>query len=119
MEIIRTSPDTLRKRDLYKFVDDPDIIAVKNAVGTVIAPDAFVVYRDTQIISGEEKEVEIIAIRDKETGSVFASNSKYLREEFIRIVDNYLDPDDPDPVLIELVEGTSKTGRSYKTCKLL
>lgn len=119
MEIIRTYPDTLRKRDIYKFVDDPDIVAVKNAVGTVLTPDAFVVYRDTQTISGEEKEVEIIAIRDRETGTVFASNSKYLREEFIKIMDNYLDPDDPEPVLIELVEGTSKAGRSYKTCKLL
>ena len=119
MEIIRTYPDTLRKRDIYKFVDSPEIVAVKNAVGTVLTPDAFVIYRDTQTISGEEKEVEIIAIRDKETGTVFASNSKYLREEFVKIIDNYLDPDDTEPFLIELVEGTSKSGRSYKTCKML
>lgn len=119
MEIIRIHPDTMRKRDLYKFVDDPDIVAVKNAVGTVLTPDAFVIYTDTQIIGGEEKEVEIIAIRDKETGTVFASNSRYLKEEFLKIMDNYVDPADPEPVLIELVEGTSKAGRSYKTCKLL
>lgn len=119
MEIIRTFPDTLKKRDIYKFVDDPGIIAVKNAVGTVLTPDAFVIYKDVQNISGEDREVEIIAIRDKETGTVFASNSKYLREEFVKIIDNYIDPDDTDPVLIELVEGTSKAGRSYKTCKLL
>lgn len=111
---------TLSKRDLYKFIDDPNIISVKSAVGTVIEPDAYIVYEETQTISGKEQDVEIIAIRDKASGDVYATNSPYVQREIKKIFDTYYDPFDEQPLLIEFIEGESaKSGRVFKSVRMV
>ena len=114
MNIIKTFPENISKRSLYQFIDSPDIVPVKAALGVVIQPEAFVIYEDEQ--KGEQ--VTITSIRDVD-GTVYASNSPYIRQELEKIYSVYFDPSDPDPIQIEFIEGTSKSGRTYKSVKLV
>ena len=114
MNIITIYPETLKKRELYQFIDSPDIVSVKAALGTIIQPDAYVIYEDMQ----KDELVTITAIRDVD-GTVYASNSPYVRRELEKIFSVYYDPSDPEPVKVELIEGISKSGRTYKSLKLV
>ena len=114
MNIIKTFPESISKRELYQFIDSPDIVPVKAALGVVIQPDAYVIYEDEQ--KGET--VMITAIRDAD-GTVYASNSPYVRQELEKIYSIYFDPSDPNPIQVEFIEGTSKSGRTYKSIKLV
>ena len=114
MDIVKVFPDSITKRELYQFIDSPDIVPVKSALGVVIQPDAYVIYEDDQ--KGEQ--VTITSIRDVD-GTVYASNSPYVRQELEKIYSIYFDPADPTPIQIEFIEGTSKSGRTYKSIKLV
>ena len=86
----------------------------------MIEPDAYVIYEDTQIISGKETDVEIVAVRDRKSGEVFATNSPYVQRELRKIFETYYDPADPDPLLIEFIEGeSSKSGRTFKSVRMV
>lgn len=110
MEIMKSMPETLSKFDLYDLTMGPSLM-VKNCVGLEINVEAWCYRKDYN--EKDDKEVNILSIRDGET--IYSTNSDTFARSFFTINDLM----DGDPFTIKVVSGKSKAGREYFDCILV
>lgn len=115
MEIIRNYPHDMSGREMYKLIHSPNIRSVKDSVGTIVDVASFIHYHDEKVNedTGEVTTGSVLIFTD-ENGDTFATNSPYFMREFFGIWDTIRDTGDTDPISIEIYEGISKKGRSFK-----
>lgn len=121
MKIEFAFPDNLSKREIYKLCQSPDVERLSDNVGAVIELDALIVYKEEQTNkdTGEPTETTVVALRDHSSGTVYATNSTFFRQEVMDIFNNVYDPADPEPLCVEVYQGQSKKGRPFMGAKLV
>lgn len=107
MKIINQSRE-LTTMEQYKLTKSKKSISVKDAVGLSLQVDAWAEYED-QNTKGEAVQVLSIMTTD---GSVYTTVSEVFRRSFMDIVETF--GDDMPPV--EIIDGTTKAGRTYYDC---
>lgn len=107
MNIINQSRE-LTKMEQYKLTKSKKAISVKDAVGLSINVDAWCIYEDH---NQKDETVQVLAVMDTE-GSVYTTVSEVFTRSFLDIVETF--GDDMPPV--EIIDGTTKSGRTYYDC---
>ena len=119
MERLYSHPEEMSKRDFYKMTSNPGNISLKDSYGLVITVDSVVIFSDTQMSKdGVEQEGIVTAVRDAD-GTIYCTNSPYFRRDLEKIMRTVYDPADPDPIQVEVIEGQSKSGRTFTGCRLI
>lgn len=112
MNVIKMYPETMDKKTLYSLTRGQSMGVKDMDERTVITPAAYAVYEDTD---NDGKTVEVLAIRDKESGEVFTTISPTFKRDFFDIVE-FMGKDDYS---IRALHGTTKAGRDFVTCTLV
>ena len=110
MEIINKSRE-LTGREQYKLTKGKSAQSIKEAVGLTINVDLWCVYKDE---NQRKEEVEVLAIMDKE-GQVYTTISDVFKRSFLDIVDEFKTEELP-PIVV--LEGTTRSGRTYVDCDI-
>ena len=108
MTILNTYPETLTNAQKYALILSPKTQKMKDAKGSVLEISAWCHYTDAAS-NGEEREILAVLTPD---GESFATNSATFVKDFLKMVDLFGD----ELRSIEVISGTSKTGREYITC---
>lgn len=113
MNIIKQSRE-LNKYDLYELTQSSAIRSMKDCEDRrIIAVEDFVLYED---IDRKGNEIELLAVMDKNTGDVFASQSETFKEGFKKATEFV---EDNEQLYIRVLHGTSKSGRKFINCALV
>lgn len=113
MNIIKQSRD-LNKYDLYELTQSSAIRSMKDCEDRrIIAVEDFVLYED---VDRKGNPIELLAVMDKATGDVFASQSATFKDGFTKAI-GFVEED--DPLYIRVLHGTSKSGRAFINCALV
>ena len=119
MTINKIFPETLNIKERYALTKSPKIQRMSDIVGSVISVKAYAVYTDED---KEGKSRVILSIMDQD-GDVYATNSVSFAREFADIVSMCEQCDGLDLAealsSIEIMSGTSKSGRTYLTCAMV
>ena len=110
MEIINKSRE-LTGREQHKLTKGKSAQSIKEAVGLTINVDLWCVYRDE---NQRKEEVEVLAVMDKE-GQVYTTISDVFKRSFLDIVDEFKTEVLP-PIVV--LEGTTRSGRTYVDCDI-
>lgn len=110
MNIIKTSRE-LNKKELYKLTKAPNSCSMTDAVGMTLKVDCWILYQDT---NNKGETVEILAIMDGE-GKVYTTISETFKRSFLEDICEIFDDPAEFPE-IEIIEGTTKNGRTYINC---
>lgn len=112
MRIIN-SDKTYSPKEAYRFTLDPAIRSLKDMKGQgPLKVEGWMQYEDTDRTTGEVKTILAIST-DK---GVFGTNSPTAREDFESICSLYGEGELPEP--IEVLSGTSKSGREFVKVRL-
>lgn len=103
----------LKPSEVYLLTMSPDAQSVKNLEGARIEIDAYIVYEDVDKKTGEIKELLAILTPERE---VIATNSATFKNDFRKMWTLFQEMGEPLKA-IEVISGTSKSGRKYYTCK--
>ena len=114
MTIVGKFPDNMSGKDLYKMTKDARIQKMRDAANSTLEIVAWVYYTD---VDDKGKEHDVVSIRDKLTGLVYATNSPTFCRTFKEILDILTDAGEALETL-DVIEGTSKGGRTFITCGL-
>lgn len=110
-EIKAKFPETMTPKDTYLMLKNPAAIKMADAKNKTIHIDAYVIFEDTNISTGEVSR--IVSIR---SGSeVYVTNSKSFLREFELMAEAFGD-DLPD---IKITSGKSSKGRNYLVCEVV
>lgn len=109
MEVIKKFPETLDNRALYKLLKSPEVKKMSDADGSVLEVAAWIVYKDNDSRTGEQREILTISTVD---GEMFSTVSATFMREFADIVKFFGD----DVGAIRVISGKSKAGRTFITC---
>ena len=109
MELVKKFPETLDNRSVYKLLKSPEIKKMSDADGSILEVAAWIVYKDYDSRTDEQREILTLATTD---GEMFATVSSTFMKEFAEIVKYFGD----DVGAIKVVSGKSKAGRTYITC---
>ena len=113
MKILKQSRE-LDKYDLYELTQSSAIRSMKDCDDRrIIVVEDFVLYED------EDKKgnpIELLAVMDKATGDVFASQSETFKDGFTKALD-FVEED--DTLYIRVLHGKSKNGRAFINCALV
>lgn len=113
MNIIKQSRE-LNKYDLYELTQSSAIRSMKDCEDRrIIAVEEYVLYED------EDRKgnlIELLAVMDKNTGDVFASQSDTFKEGFKKATEFV---EDNEQLYIRVLHGTSKNGRKFINCALV
>ena len=113
MEMIKASKKDFTAVEIFNFTRNPEMELVKNCTGDVFTVNDFVEYHD---VNGQGEEVDILVIR---SGDRYISTiSETFKDEFFRILDIVAQAGGGTPE-IGIVQGESKKGRTFYTCKLV
>lgn len=113
MNIIKQSRE-LNKYDLYELTQSSAIRSMKDCEDRrIIEVEDFVLYED---IDRKGNEIELLAVMDKNTGDVFASQSETFKEGFKKAIEFV---EDNEHLYIRVLHGTSKNGRKFINCALV
>lgn len=112
MEVIKSYPENLDKRELFRLMNSNETGKMSDAEGSVISPRAWVIFNDADAKTGEVKKVVVIDTKD---GELFGTISNTFITEFEKIVDYF----GGDPGDIKIISGESKAGRTYITCDIV
>ena len=113
MNIIKQSRE-LNKYDLYELTQSSAIRSMKNCEDRrIIVVEDYVLYTDED---RKGNPIELIAVMDKATGDVFASQSATFKEGFLKAID-FVEED--DTLYIRVLHGKSKNGREFINCALV
>lgn len=110
MNIVKTNKE-ITKKELYQMTLSPAIKRMRECVGNIIPVVNYCVYTDTK---NDGTEMSILSIMDDD-GVCYATNSSTFHRDFERIVAIMED----ESFEIEVISGTSKTGREFITCALV
>ena len=109
MEIIKSFPEDMSQREAYKLMKSPEVKKMSDAEGSVIEVKQWLKYSDTDLKTGEIKEILTVCTED---GEMFGTVSTTFMREFDDIVKFFGD----DVGAIRVVSGKSKAGRTFITC---
>lgn len=109
-KILAQHPHDMSKRDAYKITRG-EAKKIKDIAGSVITPEMFALYEDTDLKTGELKKVLTI-IAD---GEKFGTISPTFIREFMDAAEEF----DGDIGPIKIVTGETKNGREYVTLELI
>ena len=109
MQITKSYPETLSKKQSYDLTMSPKTQKMSSAKGSKLEVAAWAVYEDADR-NGELRRVLAIQTAD---GEIFATNSSTFQSDFLAMADLF-GPGGVDR--IEVISGQSKAGREYITC---
>lgn len=109
--IIRIFPETMTAKDKYLMLKNPESIKMSDAKNAVLKPEAYVLFEDANVSTGEVSR--IVSIRSE--GKVYATNSASFIREFELIAEAF--GDDMPP--IKVTTGKSSKGRQYISCEIV
>ena len=113
MTIIKQSRE-LNKYDLYELTQSSAIRSMKDCKDRrIIAVEDYVLYEDED---RKNNPIELLAVMDKNTGDVFASQSDTFKEGFKKATEFV---EDNEQLYIRVLHGTSKSGRKFINCALV
>lgn len=98
----------LTKKEVY-VMTMAQTAKMTDAAGQIVDVDKWVMFKDADLKTGEERDVLSIMTAD---GEVFSTISKVFIEHFLDIVDLFSDEPDGLPA-VQIVQGKSKNGRQY------
>lgn len=104
---LKDSSKNVDKKLAYKLSHQTN--KMLDLVGSSVKPEAYIVYEDADIKTGEMKEVVSILVE----GKPYATISPTFIREFKDIIETF--KDEPELPLIEVVSGKSKAGRDFIT----
>ena len=113
MEILHKSCE-MSGKELYKMTKNASIQKRRDAANSTIKVEKWVHYTDTD---DKGKDHDVVSIMDKDTGVVYATNSPTFCRTFTEILEILTEAGEPLDEL-EIIEGTSKGGRTFITCGL-
>lgn len=111
MNILAKS-EGLNNREVYKITQSGDALKIKDNVGRVFTITDYIHYEDADTSSGELRE---LAAFKTEEGEYFATNSATCIRSLMKMVETFGLP----VTDVEIVQGTSRSGRTYYDLKLL
>ena len=111
MNIIKQSRE-LTAAEIYKMTKSASIKRVSDSTGETFEVDAYLAYEDEK----EDSISEILSILTKD-GDVYATNSSTFQREFNDLVSIFELTKEALPP-IKIVEGISKSGRTFYRCDL-
>lgn len=101
----------MTSKDKYNMTLSPKIGKMSDHKGERINVHLYAFYEDTD---KDGNTREILSIMDND-GNVYATNSATFKADFEKILD-ITDDDAFDDLTIEVISGTSKSGREFITC---
>ena len=114
MTIVGKYPENMSGKDLYKMTKNAKIQKMRDAANTTLEVESWVYYVD---VDDKGKEHDVVSILDKGTGVVYATNSPTFCRTFKEILDILTNAGEALDTL-DVIEGTSKGGRTFITCGL-
>lgn len=109
MKIEKSYPENLTNKQKYALTMSPKTNKMKDAKGTVLEVAAWCRYSDVDK-DGNERQVLSILTPENET---YATNSATFMDDFKSMCDLF---GDNGITAVEVISGTSKSGREYITC---
>ena len=109
MQIVKTYPEELSKKQLYELTMSPKTQKMKDAKGSVVDVAAWCIYEDEDS-NGETRKVLAVLTPEGET---LATNSSTFMDDFSKMCDLF---GDGGVGRLEVISGTSKAGREFITC---
>lgn len=110
MKVIEQGGD-YTKKEIYELTKSPKIENLKDHAGDVIKVEKYLIYED---VNGRDKTATITLISIHGDGRTLVSNSATVIESFHEILDIM----DGEPFSVEILEGTSKAGRTFYSVAL-
>lgn len=110
LNIVNSYPENLTERQAYKLTHSQSVQKMQSASGSVIDPKSWVIFKDLDNKTGEEKTV--LAVETE--GEIFATISPFFINSFLDIVENFGGDCGP----IKVVSLTAKSGREFIACEL-
>ena len=107
-ELLRSYPENMGKRTSYALMKSTNVNKLSSIAGSVITPEAWALFEDTDLKTGELRKVLTI----KADGELFGTVSKTFIDAFEDIVNFF----GGDCGQIHVVGGTTKAGREFITC---
>lgn len=111
MNIIKQSRE-LTAAEIYKMTKGASIQKVSENTDSMFEVDAYIIYEDEK----EDSITEILSIMTKD-GTVYATNSPTFQREFNDLISIFELTKEALPP-IKIVEGLSKSGRTFYRCDL-
>lgn len=111
MNIIKQNRE-LTAAEIYKMTKGASIQKVSENAGEAFDVDAYIIYEDEK----EDSITEILSILTKD-GEVYATNSPTFQREFNDLVSIFEMTKEALPP-IKIVEGLSKSGRTFYRCDI-
>lgn len=114
MNIIKQSRENLTSYDVYELTQSNAIRSMKDCPDRqLIEVEDFVLYED---MDRNGNDITLLAIMDKHTGDVYASQSQTFRENFEKALEFV---QKGEPLYIRVLHGKSRAGRSFINCALV
>lgn len=111
MKIIRSKNENLTVKEKYLMSMNPEIRRMRDAEGTVIPVENWMLYSDQDKEGDEQILLSILS----EDDVAYATNSKTFIEAFSKLCDMFTDSGEEITVL-KVIGGQSKAGRHFITC---
>lgn len=99
------------KKEVYALTKSPRIENLKDNVGLIIPVEKYLIYED---MNGRDRTTTITLLSVHGAGRTLVSNSATVIETFHEIMDIM----EGEPFSIEVLEGTSKAGRTFYSVAL-
>lgn len=109
-EVLNKYPQEMDEREVYKMIKG-SAKKISEAAGSVITPEAWVLYKDIDLKTGEEKTVLTV----RADGEKFGTISNTFIREFIDAAGFF----HGNPGSIKIISDTSKSGREFVTCEVI
>lgn len=114
MNIIAKSASITNPMDMYSLTKSPDRAKLSEVAGEILELDKWVVYSEPN----SKGDDVILASLITANGSAFTTNSATFIRDFTSAVDMFAEFG-TEFTTIQIVEGMSKNGRSFITCKVI
>ena len=100
----------LTAKELFRAKNGDGVQNVRDCEGQILQPVAFTTKR---YIGQDEKEHEVLIIKDGKTGGMFKTEVRAFIEKFKDYVDSFMDADDAEKPEIVIILNKSKKGNTY------
>ena len=114
MKILKMYPESMNTRERFMLTAAPNMQKMQSAVDSEMEVAAYALYEDVNRKDGTVNEVLTVMTPD---GEIFATVSPTFKEDFFRIADFFCDAGETIPA-IKVLQGTSKSGRSFIYCTI-
>ena len=114
MNIIAKSASIADPMDMYNLTRSPDRRKLSDATGEVLELDKWVVYSE---LNSKDEQVTLASLSTKD-GRAFTTNSGNFIRDFTSAATMFSEFG-TEFTTVEIVDGVSKNGRKFITCKVV